>query len=151
MGHADPRQGDRTVVGPRSRRFRAAGPVSRSYVSAALRQCVAAAARHRCGYCLSAEAVVGLPMESEHIVPEALGGATAEDNLWLACQACNGPKSSRVSGADPETGQVVRFFDPRRQKWPDHFAWDDGGTRILGLTPTGRATVAALQLNRAVV
>src|SRR2546422_6336431 len=108
MGHADPRQGHRTVVGPRTRRFRAAGPVSRSYVSAALRQRVAAAARHRCGYCLSAEAVVGLPMEIEHIVPEALGGATTEDNLWLACQACNGHKSKRVSGTDPATGESVR-------------------------------------------
>jgi hypothetical protein len=125
--------------------------MSRSYVSAALRQRVAVAAHHRCGYCLSAEAVVGLPMEIEHIVPEALGGATTEDNLWLACQACNGHKSKRVSGTDPTTGISVRFFDPRRQNWAEHFAWDDGGTRIVGRTPTGRATIAALQLNRAIL
>jgi hypothetical protein len=125
--------------------------VSRSYVAAALRERVAAAARHRCGYCLTAEAVAGLPMEVDHIVPEALGGLTVEDNLWLACQPCNGHKSKRVSGTDPLTGKLARLFDPRRQNWADHFAWDEGGIRVVGLTPTGRATVAALQLNRVVL
>jgi hypothetical protein len=33
--------------------------------------------------------------------------------------------------------------------WEDHFAWNDDFTTVLGLTPTGRATVAALSLNRA--
>ena len=33
------------------------------------------------------------------------------------------------------------------QRWTEHFAWIDGGVRIQGLTPTGRATVAALRLN----
>jgi hypothetical protein len=42
----------------------------------------------------------------------------------------------------------VRLFHPRRDRWADHFAWTDDGTRILGLTPTGRATVEALRLNR---
>ena len=123
----------------------------RSYVTAALRERVAAAARHRCGYCLTIEAVVGSAMEIEHIVPEALGGATEEDNLWLACPACNGRKSMRVSGIDPATGETARFFDPRRQNWADHFAWTEGGTRIIGLTPAGRATVTALELNWAIL
>jgi hypothetical protein len=125
--------------------------VSRSYVPADLRERVVAAARHRCGYCLTAEAVVGLPMEIDHIVPEALGGLTVEDNLWLACQPCNGHKSKRVSEIDPMTDELVRLFDPRRQVWVDHFIWDNDGSRIVGLTPTGRATVVALQLNRAVL
>ena len=33
----------------------------------------------------------------------------------------------------------------------EHFAWSDAGDRIVGLTPTGRATVVALQLNRPIL
>ena len=37
------------------------------------------------------------------------------------------------------------LFNPRQQKWHDHFAVN--GARIVGLTPTGRVTIALLQLN----
>ena len=47
-------------------------------------------------------------------------------------------------------GGQVRLFDPRRQVWADHFRWSEAGDEIVGLTPTGRATVAVLQLNRPV-
>jgi hypothetical protein len=33
--------------------------------------------------------------------------------------------------------------------WHAHFRWTDDGTEIVGLSPTGRATVVALKLNRA--
>lgn len=46
------------------------------------------------------------------------------------------------------TGAVVPLFHPRRDVWAEHFAWDDEGMVIDGLTPTGRATVAALRMNR---
>jgi hypothetical protein len=39
------------------------------------------------------------------------------------------------------------LFNPRTEHWPQHFSWDGEGTRIIGLTPTGRATVEALKLN----
>jgi hypothetical protein len=39
------------------------------------------------------------------------------------------------------------FFNARRQRWSDHFEWSGDGLRILGRTPTGRATVAALHLD----
>jgi 5-methylcytosine-specific restriction endonuclease McrA len=59
--------------------------MSQTYIPKELRERVAAQARYRCGYCLTAEAVVGTPMEFEHLIPEALGGLTEEENLWLAC------------------------------------------------------------------
>jgi hypothetical protein len=105
-------------------------------------------ARHRCGYCLTSEAIVGTPMEIDHIIPRSLGGATDETNLWLACSLCNGHKADRVAAIDYPTGEVVRLFDPRHQVWRDHFAWTLGGGHIVGLTPVGRATVVALTLNR---
>ena len=49
---------------------------------------------------------------------------------------------------DPATDTVVPLYHPRQQRWRDHFTWSDNFTEIIGLTPTGRATVAALQLNR---
>jgi hypothetical protein len=42
---------------------------------------------------------------------------------------------------------LVPLFNPRRQSWSEHFVWSDDGTRILGKTPIGRATIVALQLN----
>jgi hypothetical protein len=122
--------------------------MSRTHISKALRDRVAAQARYRCGYCLTAEAVVGTPMEVDHLIPEALGGQTEEANLWLACSLYNDHKSGRTTAADAATGEVVRLFDPRRQVWGEHFRWTGEGDRIVGLTPTGRATVVALNMNR---
>lgn len=34
-----------------------------------------------------------------------------------------------------------------QEKWSEHFRWSDDGLRIIGLTPIGRATVAALHLD----
>ena len=56
-------------------------------------------------------------------------------------------KGTQTDALDPETGQRVPLFDPRRQRWSEHFAWSEDGTRVLGQTPCGRATVLALQLN----
>lgn len=117
-------------------------------VPVGLRRRVADQARHRCGYCLTQERVIGVPMEIDHLVPRALGGSTTEDNLWLACSLCNGHKSNRLRLADPLSGEIVPIFNPRTQSWAEHFRWAEGGARIEGTTATGRATVAALQVNR---
>ena len=53
--------------------------MSRSRIPKALRAKVAAQARYRCGYCLTAEPIVGTSMELDHLIPEALGGLTEED------------------------------------------------------------------------
>ncbi|MEI7768716.1 MAG: HNH endonuclease signature motif containing protein [Chloroflexales bacterium] len=122
--------------------------MSKTYIPKALRERVAAQGRYRCGYCLTQERVVGVPMDVEHIIPEVLGGLTEEDNLWLACSLCNSHKGERVTALDPVTGDSVRLFNPRRQVWQAHFAWDDNGAIIVGLTASGRATVIGLNLNR---
>ncbi len=123
--------------------------MSGTRVPADLRRAVDAQAQERCGYCLSAASICGQPMEIDHLFPEALDGPTTEGNLWLACTACNRKKCDRVWVPDPASGEVVRLFNPRRQAWRDHFEWSGAGDRIRGLTPVGRATVAALDLNRA--
>jgi hypothetical protein len=117
-------------------------------VTRRLRERVARAAGYCCGYCRTPERIAGFRLTIEHIIPEARGGQTVEENLWLACHACNEYKGDRTHGADPDTGKRVRLWHPRRQKWLDHFCWSEDGTEIIGLTPRGRATVATLQLNR---
>ncbi|MBO0697161.1 MAG: HNH endonuclease [Zavarzinella sp.] len=89
-------------------------------------------------------------MTFEHLTPESRGGRTVRSNLWLACSQCNAFKSNLVRARDPESGRLVRLFNPRRQIWSAHFRWIESGLRIEGRTPTGRATVAALRLNREV-
>jgi hypothetical protein len=70
------------------------------------------------------------------------------DNLALARQGCNNHKYNRTESIDPATRQLVPLFHPRRHPWREHFAWDECFEHIIGLTPIGRATIEALQLNR---
>jgi hypothetical protein len=121
--------------------------VSEGYVPETVRERVRAQAGERCGYCLAPQRLVLGRLEIDHIIPTARGGSDDEPNLWLACRLCNNFKSDQTDGLDPETGRRVTLFDPRRQRWPEHFSWGEDGTRILGKTPCGRATVLALQLN----
>lgn len=122
---------------------------SRSKLSAALVAEIRRQARYRCGYCLSSEILLGAPMEIEHLKPLAIGGTSSEENLWLACRRCNGFKSARTEAEDPITKQLTPIFNPRAQRWQDHFQWSVDGSMIIGLTPCGRAAVAALKLNAA--
>jgi hypothetical protein len=121
---------------------------ARRRVSRGLRERVAKAASHCCGYCRTPEFIAGYRLTIEHVIPEARGGKTVEENLWLACYTCNEFKGARTHARDPETEKRVRLWNPRRQRWLDHFRWSEDGTQIIGLTPCGRATVAALALNR---
>lgn len=113
----------------------------------ALRQRVAEQARYRCSYCLTQEVVSGVPLTVEHIVPQAKGGQTTEENLWLSCRLCNEAKGVLTEAFDPESNATVPLFNPRTQVWAEHFTWSDDGAQVIGKTPPGRATVVALSLN----
>ena len=81
------------------------------------------------------------------MVPEASGGTSAEENLWLACPLCNSHKSDRQQATDPVTSISVQLFNPRFDIWDEHFEWVEAGTLIQGKTPEGRATVISLNMN----
>ncbi len=117
------------------------------YISPELAQRIRDAAGNRCGYCLSPQRLVMARLEIEHIIPLAKGGTSREENLWLACPLCNGHKSDKTEAIDPTSGNPEPLFNPRTQVWRDHFRWSDNGTEIIGITPIGRATVAALRLD----
>lgn len=125
--------------------------MSTTRVGKRLRAQVLTDARGRCGYCLSSEEITGAPLEIEHTVPEALGGLTTRANLWAVCRYCNLLKRDQVSARDPDTEALTALFNPREQRWSDHFVWSEEGLHIRGRTPTGRATVGALDLNRALL
>mgnify|MGYP001143563498 CR=1 FL=1 len=122
--------------------------MSRPYVSVQLAARVRADAGHRCGYCRSDERITGSLLSIEHILPIVAGGLTERDNLWRSCRECNERKGAQLQATDPESGEVVTLYNPRTQRWRDHFRWSDDGLLIIGLTTIGRATVALLDLNR---
>ena len=119
-----------------------------AYIHVTLRRQIHDLDQGRCAYCRTPEELAVTTFEIDHVVPTSAGGATTLDNLCLSCPACNRRKSVRQSLPDPETGNLVPIFHPRRQSWEMHFTWSKDTTRIIGLTPPGRATVQALQMNR---
>jgi hypothetical protein len=84
-----------------------------------------------------------------YVTPRAAGGATAPDNLALACVSCSLRKWAKETAADPDTGLDVQLFNPRTQVWAEHFRWE--GEKVAPLTPIGRVTVAALAMNRPLI
>ncbi len=122
--------------------------MSEGYVSADLRRMVTDRARQCCEYCLTQERYSSDALTVDHINPRSLGGVTTAENLALCCHGCNQHKAKRTTALDPVTSVPALLYHPREQGWDEHFAWNDDFTLILGLTPIGRATISALQLNR---
>lgn len=110
------------------------------------RDIVVPRANGRCEYCRIAQSLVPFhTFHVEHIVARQHGGSDDPDNLCLACDRCNAYKGANLTAIDPETNEIVTLFHPRRDRWQEHFAFSDA--EILGLTPTGRATVRLLNMN----
>ena len=115
-------------------------------IDAALRAAVRQRAEFRCEYCqLEQEQAPFTGFHVEHVIPRKHGGPTELANLALACDRCNLHKGSNLAGLDPETTCLASLFNPRTQRWDEHFF--RAGPRILGRTATGRATVAVLCFN----
>jgi len=110
------------------------------------RRTVRERADDRCEYCrLRQEHAPLWRHQIEHIVPRKHRGTDDLTNLAWACVRCNLGKASNLSGRDADTGEIVPLFDPRKQTWDDHFAYE--GAEIIGLTATGRVTVEVLNMN----
>ena len=116
-------------------------------ISDPTRQAVRERARYLCEYCHSPERLSANRFTIDHVIPRSLEGSDDISNLALACRRCNERRYNFVAGVDPETQEIVPLFNPRRQKWGDHFLWVEGGVVIQGVTPTGRATCTRLDLN----
>lgn len=122
--------------------------MTRQYIPQRVRRLVRQRAEEHCEYCVCWERFATEKFSIEHILALAAGGDDAESNLALSCQGCNNTKYTHRIAPDPATGLKAPLFHPRRDQWHEHFRWNDDYTLLIGLTPTGRATVEALDLNR---
>lgn len=64
----------------------------------------------------------------------------------FSCAKCNGFKGANVAALDPLTGDAAKLYNPRRQRWNDHFQLNPNAT-ILGISPEGRTTVNVMRMN----
>ncbi|HFA48529.1 MAG TPA: HNH endonuclease [Bacteroidetes bacterium] len=108
-------------------------------------------AKGYCEYCACPSDHSPSPFCIDHILPIILGGLSVLENLALACFGCNRAKYMLTQFADPISNVIVPIYNPRTDKWAEHFYWSDDYLQMVGLTATGRATINALQLNRASV
>lgn len=120
-----------------------------SDISPSLHTEVVLRAGNRCEYCQLSQLGQEATFHLDHVVPRAAGGLTTADNLALACVSCSLRKWAKQTATDPDTREEVPLFNPRTQSWDEHFRWD--GVRIAPLTPMGRATAAALAMNRPLI
>jgi hypothetical protein len=118
-----------------------------SYVGAELRRLVMTRAERLCEYCLIHEEDTFFGCEIDHIVSEKHGGATREDNLAYACLLCNRNKGSDIASLEPGTGGLVRLFNPRLDRWTDHFELAQNSTAIIPRSAVGEATARLLGFN----
>jgi hypothetical protein len=114
-------------------------------VNRQLVQSIRERAAQRCEYCALPQSVFPLPFQIDHVRAEKHGGETVAMNLALACTHCNRHKGPNIAGFDAETGQIVRLFNPRTDRWEQHFEPD--GAHLRGKTAIGRVTVDVLGMN----
>jgi hypothetical protein len=111
-----------------------------------LEQLVWQRAHSRCEYCQLPQAYSPLSHAVDHIISRQPHGPTVAENLALACFFYNSYKGPNIAGLNPQTGRMVRLFNPRKDRWNRHFEWD--GPYLVGRTHTGRVTITLLEINR---
>ena len=116
-----------------------------SVVSNAIRQQIRQRANYRCEYCRKADFFGTYGFHVDHIIAQKHDGLTVFDNLVWACYECNICKGTDIASYDSLTGDLTRFFNPRNDKWDEHFSLEMA--RLVGLTPIGRVTIRLLQMN----
>ncbi|MEH2376421.1 HNH endonuclease [Nostoc sp.] len=119
--------------------------MSRPYINVELRRLVASRAEHICEYCLVSEVDRSSGCQVDHIISVKHGGATTADNLCYACIFCNLQKGTDLGSINWQTGELVRFFNPRRDFWGEHFRLDEAV--IQHLTDIGEVTARILDFN----
>jgi len=95
--------------------------------------------------CLVLEVFLLAGCEVDHIVSRKHGGLTELSNLALSCARCNRAKGTDIGSIHPDSRTFVRLFNPRLDRWAEHFVMD--GARIVGLTPNGQVAVILLRFN----
>jgi hypothetical protein len=111
----------------------------------AIRKLVQSRALGCCEYCLLDQADAGLPHEIDHVISRKHGGTGGPENLAFACYLCNRYKGTDIASIHPGTGELVRLFHPRQDRWSEHFRI--AGPILEPLTDVGIVTSQLLRLN----
>jgi len=102
-------------------------------------------ADNRCEYCrVQQQFHPDFTFHIEHIVARQHGGRDDPENLALSCHLCNSKKGPNLSGLDPDTGLLTRLFNPRTDRWNEHFSSDENGPMewgTLGPAPGSRRRI----------
>jgi hypothetical protein len=114
-------------------------------ITAELRAAVINRAKKRCEYCGIPDTAVLFAHEVDHIVAEQHHGKTTLENLALACFHCNRHKGPNIATIDAMSEEIVRIFNPRIDRWADHFQMREA--EIVGMSAIGRGTAMLLQFN----
>jgi HNH endonuclease len=114
-------------------------------IGSELRRLIAARANYLCEYCLVAEEDTYFGCEVDHIISVKHGGVTEAENLAYACAFCNRHKGSDIASISQHTGSLVRFYNPRIDRWADHFELD--GLYIKSVSEIGEVTARILRFN----
>ena len=122
--------------------------MSKTYISTNLRKAVFDRAQGCCEYCLIPESLVLATHQIDHAIAEKHGGETVSENLALSCSLCNQAKGSDIASIDPDSGDTVRLYNPRKDVWAEHFLFNNETGVIQPLTAIGRVTVKLLRVNR---
>ena len=115
------------------------------YIAESTRLAVAERAEYRCEYCLIEQDDSFYPFQIDHIISLKHGGETSLDNLAYACFPCNVNKSSDVGTVLLPQRTFVRLFNPRIERWEDHFSVESG--MFHASSAIGEATIKVLKLN----
>lgn len=118
------------------------------HTSAELAKRVRQRAKQTCEYCRLPQQWQEATFHIDHILPQSKGGKTVLSNLALACVTCSLRKAARTESKDPKSGTPAKLFNPRVDRWPQHFKLT-ATFRLQSITKTGRATINALGMNRA--
>ena len=108
---------------------------------------VAERANFICEYCRAPEEASNFVSEVEHIIPVSQNGVDDLGNLALACRACNVFKANFLKGRDENGAETERLFNPRLDRWNEHFQVNLNTLEITGTSEIGRGTVYRLRMN----
>lgn len=89
-------------------------------MSSKLYQLVRNRANDCCEYSGMPQSCDVVMFEIDHVIPRKAGGPTTEQNLALACFACNNHKGPNLAGIDPlgDPTTAVQLFHPRKADGP---------------------------------
>jgi hypothetical protein len=119
--------------------------MERPYISQDLRRLIVNRAEYLCEYCLIHEKDSAFGCAVDHIISLKHGGATDAANLAYACVFCNRFKGSDIGSIVLQTKEFTRFYNPRSDRWAEHFQRQY--TTLQPLTNIGEVTARILGFN----